>query len=160
MISKEAAIILVEKYLAIQNSRPDIYVFKTPIYTGFLKKVKLFFLANFWSKIKKNIDIDYPERYVRPDKFIESRAIEIIVFENIQDLGICWSIPYCTKQYYETGKDRYGAIGGGPIFVDKEDALMYQTGSAPIDWLDSFKEFKQGNKDRNIFPNWQPIKAK
>ena len=48
-----------------------------------------------------------------------------------------------TKQYYETGKDRYGVVSG-----------------APIDWLDSFKEFKQGNKDRNIFPNWQPIKAK
>lgn len=157
MISKETAIILVEKYLAIQNSRPDIYVFKTPVYTGVIKKIQLFILENYWSKTKKDIDLDYPEWYVKPNKYFESKAIEIIMPEYVEDLGICWSIPYCSKQYYDTRESRYGSIGGGPIFVDKEDGLLYQTGSAPIHWLESFKKYKKGTKDRNEFPNWKPI---
>ena len=46
MISKETAIISVEKYLAIQNSRPDIYVFKTPVYASFFKRIQLFMLEH------------------------------------------------------------------------------------------------------------------
>ena len=99
----------------------------------------------------------YPEWYIEPDSFIESKVFEVIMFEYVEDLGICWSIPYCTEQYYETKEDRYGSIGGGPIFVDKEDGIMYHTGSSPIDWLESFTKHKKGTKHKNEFPSWKPI---
>lgn len=79
------------------------------------------------------------------------------MIDYVEDLGICWSIPYCASLYKETRHVRYGSIGGGPIYVDKEDGKMYQTGSNPIvNWPDSFKKIKNGTKTKK-FPSWKPI---
>lgn len=155
MVSKEKAIAKVEKYISRLNNSSEIYVFKIPVYTNWVKKIKAFFLKKYWKLVKK-IPLDYPEHYIKPDNWIESKAIQMVPKEFIEDLGVCWSIPYCTKLYYEQRNSRFGAIGGGPIYVDKENGKMYETGSAPIDWLDSFKKYKNGTKEDG-FPKWKPF---
>jgi len=157
MITKAVAIKIVEKHLDKKNNKPDIHIFKIPIYKSFSKKIRLTALK-FRAQFVKNIDIEDPEYYIEPDDWKNSKLKEIINHEYIEDYGICWSIPYTSKQFYETNKARFGSIGGGPIFVDKEDGLIYQTGSAPIDWLQNFKDYKSG-KNIDEWPIWEPIKT-
>ncbi len=156
MVSKSNAILSVQKYLDKQNNRPYLHIFKIPVYKSLAKRIQLLIFKNYF-KLKNGVKLDFPEWYIEPDSYVESKAHEIIVEEWSEDLGICWSIAYCTEQYYETKENRFGAIGGGPVFVDKETGIMYQTGSSPIDWLESFRKFKSGMKDENEFPSWKPI---
>lgn len=155
MVTRTEALGLIEKYLAYENKQPDKYVFKNPVYTNWLKKIAAFALVKYWKWKKEDRD-KIIEDYIEPDKWVSSPVHEIVVEEGLKDLGVCWSVYYCSKQFYETNNVKYGSIGGGPIFVDKESGVMYQTGSSPIDWLEDYKKHKRG-VDVEEWPIWEPM---
>lgn len=146
---------LVQKYLDYRNSKANRHVYEDPVYLKWRKKVHAFCLKTYW-KIINESTIRVIEDYVDPDAWVDSPPFDVIDLMYVRDLDVCWSIPYCTIQYYKTRNFKYGYIGGGPIYVDKEDGEMYQTGSARIDWLASFKDFKKGTRKKES-PKWEPM---
>lgn len=158
MITKKEAINKVEKYLIKRNSDPNGYVFKIPVYKSWIKKLKKYYHEYKWKRKGIEPNRILIEFEVEPDFYKKYKLIEIILINHIKDLGICWSIPYCADLQKKTPHIRYASTGGGPIYVDKEDGKMYQTGSNPmVNWPNSFRAFKNGTKTEK-FPNWKPIK--
>jgi len=157
MISKSEAIIKVEKHLEKANSNPDRYEFEIPVYKSWLKKIKKYYQEYKWKKEGWEPNRRFIEWEVEPDYYEHSKVFLVVLKNYIKDLEVCWSVPYCAQLYKETLHVRYQGTGAGPIYVDKEDGKMYQTGSNPlVNWPESFKKFKNSTKTKK-FPHWKPI---
>lgn len=153
-MTKNEAISLVEIHLEKQNEKNKRSNITIPVYKKWHKLIRLFLLNKFSNRFKK-FDPEFPEHSIAPDHIIEESPYEVVYKKYIEDREIFWKIPYITVQYLQTKNSRYCGIGGGPIFVDKETRKIYQTGSSPINWEESFLKFKRGiNED---YLAWRPL---
>jgi len=97
--------------------------------------------------ISKNKAIEILEDYLYYE-FAVDPLCDIVMKAHIASINenkYCWVISECNEKERDE-KMMSGTIGGGPYFIDKEDGRIYGTGSAPLNWMGNFINYKEGKK--------------
>lgn len=93
--------------------------------------------------------------YLENQKKIDSSDEHHLYLEEIKEHNFCWEIPHTSKEYFDYQDIRLMPVGAGPFLIDKENGKIYETGSAPINWVKDFELMKLGKQSDMI---WTELK--
>jgi len=142
MVSKEEAINIVEKYIALNHD--GIGEIEIPIYTSWRKKGTIF-LLKMASKFEKRTFSGKP--YIEPDDWKTVKYKVVVLTEGVVEGENCWMIWYNSDLFSKTKNFKYFRSELRPIIIDKINGESFTTSTDDaVNFIEDFTKYKNGKK--------------